>query len=495
MTVIEENAFGGCSSLTSISIPLSVTSISSLGFQSCSGLTSIRVEEGNPNYDSRENCNAIIETRGNRLIRGCKNTTIPSSVTSIGERAFSSCSGLTSISIKKNVTSISRSAFAYCGGLTSIEVEEGNPVYDSRENCDAIIETKENRLIRGCKNTTIPASVTSIGSYAFTSCIGLTSIIVPENVTSIGYDAFYGCSSLTSISIPQSVTSIDGYVFDRRYSKELTIYGKTGSYAETYAKENNIKFSTGIPPQSGQTSAKKNISGSNVTISPASYAYDGKAKRPAVTVKDGNTVLKEGTDYTVSYDNNINAGTAKVTVTGKGNYKGTVTRTFTITIKKGTSHVIGAYKYQVTGKSTVSVTGISNKKTVKVKIPKTVTIGGKIFKVTAIGKNVFKKNTKITSVEIGDNVKTIGTSAFEGCVKLAKVTVGKGTIEISGSAFKNCKKLGTITIKSVGLKKVGKNALKGIKATAKVKVPKKKLSAYKRLFRNKGQGKKVKITK
>ena len=86
-------------------------------------------------------------------------------------------------------------------------------------------------------------------------------------------------------------------------------------------------------------------------------------------------------------------------------------------------------------------------------------------------------------------------SAFEGCAKLTKVTVGKGVMEIGGSAFKNCKKLGTVTIKSTKLKKAGKNALKGIKVTAKIKVPAKKLSGYKKLFKNKGQGKKVKIVK
>lgn len=143
----------------------------------------------------------------------------------------------------------------------------------------------------------------------------------------------------------------------------------------------------------------------------------------------------------------------------------------------------------------MSVTGIKNNKVTKVKIPKTVKIGGKAFKVTAIGSSAFKDNKKITSVEIGDNVKSIGVSAFEGCTKLSKATLGKGIGEMSGNAFKNCKKLGIITIKSTKLKKVGRNALKGIKPTAKIKVPAKKLPAYKKLFKNKGQGRKVKIVK
>ena len=172
-----------------------------------------------------------------------------------------------------------------------------------------------------------------------------------------------------------------------------------------------------------------------------------------------------------------------------------MTKNFTITVKKGSSHKVGSYQYKVTGTSTVSLTGVKNNKVTKVKIPKTVKIGGKDFKATAIGSSAFKNNKKITSIEIGDNVKIIGSSAFEGCTKLSRITLGKGVTEIGGNAFKNCKKLGTITIKSSKLKKVGRNALKGIKPTVKIKVPAKKLSAYKKLFKNKGQGRKVKVLK
>ena len=240
---------------------------------------------------------------------------------------------------------------------------------------------------------------------------------------------------------------------------------------------------------------KKTISSNNVSLSQNSYTYDGKAKKPTVTVKDGSKTLVQNTDYIVSYSKNINAGMAKVKITGKGNYEGTVTKNFAITVKKGTSHKVGSYQYKVTGTSTVSMVGVKDNKITKVKVPKTAKIGGKSFKVTAIGSSAFKNNKKITSIEIGDNVKIIGASAFEGCTKLGKATIGKGVTEIGGNAFKNCKKLGTITIKSTKLKKVGRNALKGIKPTLKIKVPAKKLPAYKRLFKNKGQGRKVKIVK
>ena len=228
---IEEKAFCWDKNITSIIIPNSVTSIGECAFKGCD-LTSIKVTEGNIVYDSRNNCNAIIEKATNTLICGCKNTTIPDSVTSIGDNAFSGI-GLTSIIIPEGITSIGECAIEGCESLTSIEVAKGNTVYDSRNNCNAIIEKATNTLICGCKNTTIPDSVTSIGDNAFSN-IGLTSIIIPDSVTSIGEYAFYDCPltsivigngvisigdnafsniRLTSIIIPDSVTSIGEYAF------------------------------------------------------------------------------------------------------------------------------------------------------------------------------------------------------------------------------------------------------------------------------------------
>lgn len=125
--------------------------------------------------------------------------TINSGVKSINGSAFRYCISLTSVTIPSSVTSIGGAAFSFCTGMTSIDVEAGNTKYDSRNNCNAIIETSSNTLIAGCKNTVIPDGVASIGVDAFYGCSGLTSAIIPSSVTSIGDRAFLNCSNLKTI--------------------------------------------------------------------------------------------------------------------------------------------------------------------------------------------------------------------------------------------------------------------------------------------------------
>ena len=246
MMSIGEEAFCCCYSLSSITIPNSVTNLGYKAFYGCDKLISIVVKSGNTVYDSRENCNAIIETATNTLIAGCQNTIIPYSVTSIGDWAFYGCRSLTSITIPNSVKSIGEAAFSGCVSLTSVTipnsvisvgkcafsrciklismvVEKGNAIYDSREMCNAIIETATNTLVAGCQKTVIPYSVTSIGEFAFLHCGSLTSITIPNSVTSIEGSAFNGCSSLTSITIPYSVTSIGGMAFNSCFSLTTVI--------------------------------------------------------------------------------------------------------------------------------------------------------------------------------------------------------------------------------------------------------------------------------
>ena len=226
VTAIGEKAFSACSKLNTVTIPDNVTSIGEQAFSSCPSLTSVNIPNGVTSISKQTftSCRSLttitipssVTSIGERAFDGCRSLTtisIPSSVTSIGERAFNGCRSLTTITIPSSVISIGERAFSDCDELSSIVVEEGNTVYDSRENCNAIILTDAKTLYIGCKNTTIPSSVTSIGERAFDGCRSLTTISIPNSVTSIGEHAFNSCTGLTSVTIPNSVITICEWAF------------------------------------------------------------------------------------------------------------------------------------------------------------------------------------------------------------------------------------------------------------------------------------------
>ncbi len=234
VTSIGYDAFGNCRSLTSITIPNSVTSIGNSAFWGCSALESITIPDG-------------VTYIGDCMFRECNSLTgitIPDGVTYIGNYVFGFCDALTDITIPADVAHIGEGAFDCCSALENIWVDENNPNYTS---IDGVVYTKDKTSLvcypAGRKEAQIPDGVTSIGTYAFAGCNALKSITIPDGVTSIGNGAFSGCSALEIITIPDSVTSIE-WAFWGCY--KLTIYGASGSYAQKYAKENNIPFMSGM---------------------------------------------------------------------------------------------------------------------------------------------------------------------------------------------------------------------------------------------------------
>ena len=267
VTSIGESAFGGCSGLASLTIPSGVTSISTAAFSGCSGLTSLTIPSS-------------VTSIGTHAFMGCSgltSLTIPSGITSIGAYTFAECSGLTSLTIPSSVTSIDNFAFAYCRELISLTI----PSSVTSIGIEAFAECS------GLTSLTIPSNVTSIGSSAFKDCIGLTSLTIPSGVTSIRSQTFSGCKGLTSLTIPSGVTSIGkeafqdcsgltsiyvypekipilgGRIFNGCDAKNCTVYVPKGTYDDYKSSEfgyfeNIVEFdATGIDKVTTSTDAKE----------------------------------------------------------------------------------------------------------------------------------------------------------------------------------------------------------------------------------------------
>ncbi len=203
-------SFSQCTNLKKINFPAKVALIGLESFNNCN-LDSVIVDPANPRFWSPGN-NCIVDHFWNNsdrdvVIVGTNNAVIPNTVYYIRATAFTGRKGLTHINIPASVTVLGEKMFSGCTSLESITVDSDNPTFDSRENCNAIIRTATNTLVEGCNTTVIPASVTIIGKNAF-SQRGLTTYTVPDNITEIGAGAFSGCKSLTSLTIPETITEI-----------------------------------------------------------------------------------------------------------------------------------------------------------------------------------------------------------------------------------------------------------------------------------------------
>ena len=389
VTTIEQSAFQECSSLTSINIPNSVTTIGQSAFYGCKNLTSVSLSNGLTSVGGYAfyGCNGLASVsipKGVTSIQewtfyGCRNLTsisIPNSVTSIGDNAFGGCNSLTSVTIPNNVTRIGGCAFSGCSSLTSVTIPKsvtnispsafiscelesivvasGNTIYDSRNQCNAIIETATNTLITGCNGTTIPSSVTSIGDYAFSSCHGLTSITIPNSVTSIGEHAFESCSGLTSINIPNGLTSIQMWTF-------------SGCISLT---------SVTIPSS---------------VISIDYYAFGHCVSLTSVTISNGVTTIGSNAFSDCSSLTSIEIPSS-VTSIGSSAFWGCSGLT-SIEIPSSVTSIGSYVFYGCSGLTSISIPS----------------------SVTSIGSSAFSRCSGLTSIEIPSSVTSIGERAFEGC--------------------------------------------------------------------------------
>ena len=409
VTSIQNQAFRECTGLTSVVIPNSITSIGGAAFYGCTGLTSVEI--GNS-----------VTSIGYTAFRGCtglNSMEIPNSVTSIGDWAFYGCTGLTSVEIGNSVTSIGNYAFEGCSGLEQIVVDTGNTVYDSRNNCDAIIETATNTLIAGCKNTVIPNSVTSIGNYAFRNCTGLTSVVIPNSVTSIGGSAFYGCTGLTSVEIPNSVTSIREWVF----------YGCTGLTSMTVHAE--------IPPTLGGDVFDGNM-GIPVYVPCGSMeAYQNAEGWSAFTnyqcLDNTNILFADDNVKAICVDNWDTNGDGELSyaeaaaVTDLGfvfQYNDQITSFDELQYFIGLVSIgYGAFN------DCNSLTSVV--------IPNSVIL---------IEEDAFFYCSGLTSIEIPNSVTFIGSWAFCGCSSLSSIVIPNSVTDIENGAFSGCKGLISIEI-------------------------------------------------
>jgi hypothetical protein len=335
-------------------------------------------------------------------------------VTDIDNSAFRNCKELTSISIPETVNEIAigNGVTALSSGLVSIVVHPDNLVYDSRDNCNAIIETKTNKLIAGCNNTVIPANVTAIGDHAFQDMDGLTTLEIPSSVTSIGMQAFNMCDGITTLAIPNSVTTIDYLAFSWMSNLKSIVIGTGITNFEDAAFQDchaltSVTLLSQLPP----------------TVSDGDdpfFVYPSSSMKGQITlyVPKGSKSAYQADAYWGTF-----AGIEEVSPEVE----------------------VDGIRYELNGKNATVISKESGYEG-SIQIPETVSYQGMDYDVIGIGENAFSQCFNLTSVSIPSSVLTIGNYAFHYCSGLTSVTIPDGVVIIGDYAFFLCQNLTSISL-------------------------------------------------
>ena len=454
--IIEDNTFSGCKGLSSIVIPSSVSSIGNYSFQGCSGLASIIVEKGNSFYDSRNYCNAIIETKSNMLIAGCLSTIIPNDVSVISDGAFNGCSGLTSIMIPRSVTNIGNRSFYGCSGLTSITIPDS-------------VNSIGNRAFEACgslKSITLFDGVESLGYSSFSCCTSLTSIFIPSSVTYIGRMAFLYCEALSSVTFTNSEIIIEEGVFGGcKNLKSIFIQRGTREKFERLLPEYKDKLVEQDDSDVYSTEVtEEDLANAWVDEFGVKYSADRKRllKAPnsmrSYSIRKGTIIICNyafSADYITPNDRYSNRGR------GLNN----------ISIPEGIK-AIGSGAFW----GCVSLESIDIPMSVK-------TIGKDAFyscyslssmvipnKVSRICESTFQDCIRLKSIIVPNSVKSIGKNAFWGCVSLDSMTIPDDIVSIDKYTFKDCRSLKVIHIPD-GVITIGDESFCGCSKLTSITIP------------------------